>query len=134
MNRRLVTIVLHWSTLVLLLLLLASGTENVALAWAFAILGLALVATALLYGLMNGPGPKLDGMLRTAHPWMNRAMYVLLGWAAVVVLFHRLGISVPGPAPRSLLIILLGAGLLHGVFHLWRTTALNDGALRRMLP
>ena len=134
MTRRLATVVLHWLELVLLMLLLASGVRSVALSWAFSLCGLAMVALALLGGLMNGPGPKLVGALRQAHPWLSRDMYALLGWASIAVLMVQLGMPLPGPDARQALLTLLGAGLLHGIFNLWRATALNDGALRRMLP
>lgn len=134
MTRRLATIILHWFTLTLLLLVLASGAQNALLAWAFALSGAAMVVLALWKGLLNGPGPKLEGSLRKAHPWMNRAMYGLLAWASLAVIAAQLQTPLPGPSLRIALLVLLGTGLLHGIFHLWRTTALNDGALRRMLP
>lgn len=134
MSRRLATIGLHWSVLVLLMLLLASGVQNSVLAWCFALAGAGMVGLALFKGLMNGPGPKLQGGLRRAHPWMSRAMYAMLAYASISVILAALGVTLPGPDVRTVLIALFGTGLLHGVFHLWRTTALNDGALRRMLP
>lgn len=134
MSRRLATVCLHWSVLILLMLLLAAGVQNTLLAWSFSLAGLLMVGIALGKGLMNGPGPKLQGGLRRTHPWMSRGMYALLGWAAICVVFNSLDLRIPGPEARTVLMILLGTGLLHGVFHLWRTTALNDGALRRMLP
>lgn len=134
MTRRLATVVLHWANLTLLLLLLASGAQSGPLVWAFVLCGAAMVALALVRGLMNGPGPKLSGGLRRLHPWLSRAMYALLGLAVLAVTAERLGLALPGPDARSLLLVLFGAGLLHGCFHLWRASALNDGALRRMLP
>lgn len=134
MTRRRATALMHWANLVLLFLLLASRNENGALAILFAVNALAMVALALVKGLANGPGPRLDGVLRKAHPWMARAMYVLLGWGAVAVLVAQTGSALPGPGVREVLLTLFGVGLLHGVFHLWRASALNDGALRRMMP
>ena len=134
MNRRHVTIFLHWSNLVLLLLLLAAGGTNAPLAWAFSISRLAMTALAVFAGLMNGPGPKLQGAVRAAHPWLSRCMYALLVWAALSVLAFQLGAPLPGPDVREALFVLFGASLLHGCFHLWRASALSDGALRRMLP
>lgn len=116
------------------MLVLAAGGESRLLAWAFGITGLAMTGLALAKGLMNGPGPKLTGALRGAHPWISRSMYVLLGWASLSVLAAEIGRPLPGPDTRSTLLIVLSAGLLHGIFNLWRSTALNDGALRRMLP
>lgn len=134
MSRRLATIILHWSNLILFFLLLAAGGDHQVLAWAFAVSGLSMVGLAVINGIMNGPGPKLQGVLRRAHPKLSRMMYLLLARAALTVLTAELGAPLPGPEPRQVLLVLLGAGLLHGCFHLWRASALNDGALRRMLP
>ncbi|WP_436397608.1 hypothetical protein [Roseobacter sp. S98] len=132
--RRHATIGLHWSILIFLLLLLAAGSSHAVLSWLFGLAGLAMCMLALVCGLMNSPGPVLSGALRRAHPWANRGMYLLLGVCSLSVLAPQLGFSLPGPGPRDLLVGLLGAGLLHGIFNLWRTTALGDGALRRILP
>ena len=134
MSRRLATVILHWSNVTLLMLVLAAGGESRVLTWAFGLSGLAMGGLALAKGVMNGPGPKLAGGLRRAHPWISRLMYALLAWASLSVLASDMGFSLPGADVRSSLLVLLSAGLLHGVFNLWRSTALNDGALRRMLP
>ncbi|WP_187431534.1 hypothetical protein ROLI_009100 [Roseobacter fucihabitans] len=134
MSRRRATILLHWSAQVLLLLSLASGLENPVLAGLFGCTGIALVALALVFGLMNGPGPKLEGALRRAHPWLSRLMYALLGWTSISMLALAFGRPLPGPEPRTLMITLFAAAALHGIFHLWRHTTLGDGALRRITP
>lgn len=131
--RRTATIVLHWLTLVLLLLLIAGGPVP-ALAWAFGLAGLAQCAMALVGGLMNGPGPKLEGVLRRAHPWMSRAMYLALGLVAGATIGAQLGYDIPGPTLPEMYFYLMSASALHGIFHLWRHTALGDGALRRITP
>lgn len=132
--RRRATIVLHWLNAMLLLFLLGDGGATAWLAWAFAATALAMTALALVFGLMGGPGPKLEGALRVAHPWMHRALYALLAWSALATGAAQLGSPLPGPEARTLLLALLAAALIHGVFHLWRHTALGDGALRRMTP
>jgi hypothetical protein len=104
------------------------------LAFAFGIAGLAMCALALAFGLMSGPGPKLEGGLRAAHPWMHRAMYAGLGLAALATLSDQMGLGTFGLRLQSLWFALIGAGMLHGIFHLWRHTALGDGAFRRMTP
>jgi hypothetical protein len=114
--RRGLTIALHWSCWVLLLLLLGLGPVPV-LAFAFGIAGL-----------------KLEGGLRAAHPWMHRAMYAGLGLAALATLSDQMGLGTFGLRLQSLWFALIGAGMLHGIFHLWRHTALGDGAFRRMTP
>lgn len=134
MIRRRATIALHWGVVVLLLLHLAAGGQNTTLAWAFAVSGLAMVGLALVFGLMNGPGPKLDASLRRAYPFMQWGMYGLLAWCSVDALAGLRGVALPGPETRTLLISLLAASSLHGLFNLWRHTVLQDGALRRITP
>ncbi|MCV3273008.1 hypothetical protein [Roseobacter sinensis] len=134
MTRRRATILLHWSVLTLLVLALAAGGESAALNAAFGLAGLAMVALAIIFGLMNGPGPKLDGALRAAHPWLSRGMYALLAWTSVSTLAVVVGAALPGPSTRTLMVSLVAASSLHAIFHLWRHTALGDGALRRMTP
>ena len=129
--RRTTTITLHWLSLLLLVLLVAGGPLP-ALAWAFGLVGLALCATAVFCGLMNGPGPKLDGALRMAHPWLSRVMYAALAAIAAATLWHvALG---PVAGITQWHFYLLSASSLHAIFHLWRHTALGDGALRRITP
>ncbi len=132
--RRKATIALHWTNAALLLFLLAAGSEAVVLAWLYAASALGMVSLALIFGLMNGPGPKLEGAFRMAQPWMNRALYVLLAWSAIVVLSQAIGWPLPGPGPRTALLTVLAAAMIHAVFNLWRHTALCDGALRRITP
>ncbi|MEX0312362.1 MAG: hypothetical protein AB3N17_19190 [Tateyamaria sp.] len=131
--RRTATITLHWLSFVLLILLIAGGPVPV-LAWSFAAVGLAMAALATVGGLMNGPGPKLDGALRSAHPWLSRAMYLALALVASVTVWTLLGGTWSGPPLADLYFYLLSASSLHAIFHLWRHTALGDGALRRMTP
>lgn len=134
MTRRRATILLHWSVLTLLMLVLAAGLASPLLNTLFGIAGLAMAALAAVFGLMNGPGPKLEGALRRAHPWLSRGMYALLAWVSVSTLALAAGTPLPGPPPRTLMIGLFAASALHAIFHLWRHTALGDGALRRMTP
>ena len=131
--RRTATITLHWTILVTLILLVAGGPIPV-VAWTFALCGLALCSLALVRGLMNGPGPKLDGVLRIAHPWMSRGMYLALAVVAGATAWRLLGRTWGGPPLSDLYFYLMAASALHAIFHLWRHTALGDGALRRMTP
>lgn len=131
--RRKATIALHWLTLVLLILLVAGGPVPL-IAWAFALSGLTMCALALISGLLNGPGPKLEGALRRAHPWLSRAMYAALGIVATLTAWSQLGGAWTGPQLPDLFFYLMSASALHAIFHLWRQTALGDGALRRMTP
>ncbi|WP_299964212.1 hypothetical protein [uncultured Roseobacter sp.] len=134
MTRRRATILLHWSVLTLLVLTLAAGRQSALLNALFTASGLAMVSIGAVAGLLNGPGPRLEGALRRAHPWLSRAMYALLGLTALSTLALLMGLSLPGPGNRDLMVTLLAAAALHGIFHLWRHTALGDGALRRMTP
>lgn len=134
--RRLTTQVLHWSTGILLVFLLSVDDRIYGgLGWAFVVCGGALCLLGLTMGLMNkDPGPALRGLLRRAHPWLSRAMYCLLGWAVIALATGATNRPLPGPGARDLLLILGAAALGHAIFHLWRHTALMDGALRRIVP
>jgi hypothetical protein len=93
-----------------------------------------MVALALTQGLMNRPGPKLPAVARKAHPWMHSAMYGLLTWVGGVTVYAQITGYF---TPRELFqwyLILTAAVMLHAIFHLWRHTALNDGALRMITP
>ena len=132
--RRHVTITLHWLNLLLLLFVLGDTGATAWLSLAFAASALTMCGMALVFGLMNGPGPKLDGMVRAAHPWLHRGIYLLLGWGAVALVAETFALALPGPGARTLLLALLAVAALHAVFNLWRHTALGDGALRRITP
>lgn len=85
-----------------------------------------------LFGLLARPGPALTGVLRTYFVPMHLVMMGLPGILAIALVNAD-----PGPltdGPRAVAIATLGLGLLHGIFHLWRHTALGDGALRNMTP
>ncbi len=133
MNRRTLTVALHWTNMFLLIVLVVAGPVP-ALAWIFVVTGGTMVGLALVRGLMNGPGPKLEGFVRAAHPWLSRGMYAALGATALATLLRLLGIWTPPVALQQLYFYLLSAASLHGVFHLWRHTALGDGALKRITP
>jgi len=133
MTRRIVTITLHWLTFLCLVLLVAGGPRPL-LAWVFAIAGLSMCGVAAVRGVMNGPGPVLTGALRRAHPWMSRAMYLALGATAALTIWVSLGGNWSGPRLAEVYFYLLSASSLHAIFHLWRHTALGDGALRRITP
>src|SRR6056297_403714 len=132
--RRRATVTLHWLNAALLLFVLGDGGATAWLSVLYAGSALSMCALGLGFGLMTGPGPKLEGVLRIAHPWLHRGLYLLLGWGAVALLAETVARPLPGPVVRTLLLALLAAALLHAVFHLWRHTALGDGALRRITP
>lgn len=131
--RRQITITAHW-TLVVLLMLLISDAQAPVFFWAFGLAGMAMVLTGLTQGLMSGPGPKLTGFLRHMHPWSNRFMYALLAWVAGLTICHQLSAVQVWMPMKSWYLILTAAMAFHAIFHLWRHTALGDGALRRITP
>ena len=133
MTRRRLTIILHWSTLLLLLMMVKGGTSDVVLRWLFVICGAVWIALALVRGMMCKPGPKLQGKLRAAYPWMHRGMYALLGVAVVLNASALVGLA-PHDTGWTALLLLLAAATFHGIFHFWRHNALYDGALRVMTP
>ena len=133
MTRRRATIVLHWASFLLLIFLLAAGPVPW-LGWAFVAASLGMGALALVFGLANGPGPKLEGSLRAVHPWFSRAMYLALAATGIVTALHLTGRWTSSVGVAEVWFDMLSASSLHAVFHLWRQTALGDGALRRITP
>ncbi|MBI1416295.1 MAG: hypothetical protein GC146_03650 [Limimaricola sp.] len=131
--RRTLTIWLHWGSVFLILMMIKGGTSAPALRWIFTAAGALWVGMAVFGGLLGRPGPKLTGLARAAYPWMHRGMYAALAVAAGLNLVALLGLAPRDWAWTSLL-VLLAAGMLHGIFHLWRHTTLYDGALKMMAP
>ena len=131
--RRIITIAAHWM-LGLLLVLLASGATWVWLYWLFGLNAAVMCGTALVFGLMNTPGPALKGFLRAAHPWMHRLLYLLIAWTGGLTLYAQVMDSHSAQDLMRWYIILTAAAAAHMIFHLWRHTALMDGALRRITP
>ena len=133
MTRRRLTIILHWSILMLVLVMVKGGTSAPVVRWAFVIGGALWVGMALVKGMMCKPGPKLQGPLRRAYPWMHRGMYTVLAVTVALNAAALLG-WMPHDTGWVALLVLLGAGALHGLFHFWRHNVLFDGALRIMTP
>ncbi|MBT8458390.1 MAG: hypothetical protein HKP37_00770 [Boseongicola sp.] len=131
MTRRRFVIFAHWVTAFLLAVLLIEGPSAAPwLTYAFAgLTGLWFVSYVVGRGPLGTPGPRLVGALRTIHRLQHHALYVVMAIAALASV-TVLEASSTGRA----LTVLLFLGLLHGTFHLWRHTALFDGALRMILP
>lgn len=131
MTRRRLVILAHWSTAFLLAVLLIEGPGAARwLVWLF--VGIALIwmaSYALGRGPLARPGPKLTGWLRPVHRVQHHALYLALAALTVFVLT-----DLQATATGRALKVLLFLGLLHGAFHLWRHTALFDGALRTITP
>jgi len=133
MTRRGLHILLHWSVFMLILAMVKGGTAALAVRWAFVAAVALWIAIALARGMIGRPGPKITGGLRLAYPWIHRALYAALGVSAALNAAELLGWIDEGPGWTSLL-VLLGAGALHGLLQFWRHTALNDNALRLIFP
>jgi len=133
MTRRRVTIFLHWSILMLILVMIKGGASAPLVRWAFVIGGTVWIGMALAKGLLGKPGPKLQGPLRAAYPWMHWGMYLVLGVTVALNGAALLGLMAHDTGWVALL-VLLTAGTFHGLFHFWRHNVLFDGALRVMLP
>lgn len=134
--RRHATQILHW-VIVILLVFLLSVDQRIygGLGWAFVVSGGTLCLLGLLFGLMNKyPSPALEGAMRWVHPWLSRAMYLLLGWVVLALAGAAAGYPLSGPEARNLLLVLAAAACGHAILHLWRHTGLRDGALRRIVP
>lgn len=134
MTRRSVVIVLHWSVVLLLLAMVKGGTSNAYVLAAFAVAVVVWSGLTLARGLIGRPGPKLSPAIRRAYPWMHRLLHILLALTAIAIFGRLLGTPVTYLDAWTMLLVTLGAGTAHGVFHFWRHTALYDNALRLILP
>ena len=131
MTRRRFIIIAHWMTAFLLAILLIKGPfAPTWLTLAFSGLsGLWFASSVVRRGPLVRRGPKLAGITRPIHRLQYLAFYFAMAAAAftaLTVLEHE----ITGRA----FTVLLFLGLLHCLFHLWRNTALFDGALRLILP
>lgn len=131
--RRKVIIALHWAVVLAVLAMTEGGSGAPWLRWAFTGLAGLWIAVMLAGGPLGKPGPKLTGWARAIYWPLHLALYALMGITATLTATELLGLTAPGPAWTALLILLV-IGLFHGLFHLWRHTALYDGALRIMTP
>lgn len=134
MTRRSLTIALHWLVVMLLLSMIKGGTSAPWVLWLFVIAVALWGGITLIKGLLGKPGPKLSPGLRRAYPWMHRALHVSLALTALAVLLRLIGQPLAWLDAWTLLLITLGLGTFHGVFHFWRHTALYDNALRLITP
>lgn len=124
---------LHWSVVFLVLAMMKGSAGDMAFRWALVAAGGLWVGFACVLGLMARPGPKLAGRIRLIYRPAHIALYGLVAASSLINALSLLGFMPDRFAWYSLL-ILFGAGMLHGLFQLWRHTALYDGALRTMTP
>ena len=122
----------------------------------FTSLSLLWVADWMRRGLASRPGPKLRGWARPAHRAMHTALIgglgvlaltgfglgltsaVMLKAGGIVPIAPPLGLpaanEVVGAVHAAVFYALFALVAAHALFHLWRHVALNDGALRIMMP
>lgn len=128
--RRPLHVALHWANSFLIIAVLASNGDPLS-SQAFGVVGLIWASVALGLGLNGRPGPALQGALRHFHPWSHRALYLVVAIAALSALQVPWFADLP---TRQILLGLIAAGAIHGVFHLWRHTTLGDNAMNTILP
>ena len=133
-TRRTLIVILHWSTVFLILAMVKGGTSEPWVLGLFAALVGLWGTVTLLFGLMGRPGPKLSPPLRRAYPWMHRSLHILLALTALAVVMRLIGRPLPWLDAWTMLLVTLSVGTLHGVFQFWRHTALYDNALRLITP
>jgi len=133
-HKRRIVKALHWSSALMIAMMVKGGTANPVLLWVFVGIIAVWAALTLTTGLLGKPGPKLSPGLRRAYPWMHRGLHVLLGLTAVAILFRLLGAPLVWLDAWVMLLLTLAAGTLHGLFHFWRHTALYDRALHLITP
>lgn len=131
--RRRLTILLHWSVALMILMMIKGGSAAPGLRWAFVIAGALWVGMALTRGLLGRPGPKLTGLALAAWAPSQWGMLAALAVTVAVNAAALLGLAGDEVAWTALLVLLCLA-TFHAIFHLWRHTTLNDGALRTMMP
>ena len=117
----------------LILAMVKGGTSAEWVRWSFVVATALWVAIALTKGLIGRAGPKLGPATKMAYPWLHRGLYVALAVSAGLNAAELMGWMEPGAAWTSLL-ILLGLGAFHGLFHFWRHNVLFDGALKLITP
>ncbi|WP_439508087.1 hypothetical protein [Yoonia sp.] len=133
MTQRRLTILLHWSMVMMLLAMIKGGSANEILRWAFVGAGAVWLAMTAAKGMLGKPGPKLQGPLRMAYPWTHRGLYGVMAASVAINAAALLGFASLDLAWNSLLVLLM-VGTFHGLFHFWRHNVLYDNALRMMLP
>lgn len=124
---------LHWAVVFLVLALSKDGVTNSGLHWAFVGIGALWLILAAMGGPLGRPGPKLTGAFRVLFVPFHLAVYLTLAIAVVMSALAQTGRVAHQDAWLAHL-ALFAIGALHGIFHLWRHTALRDGALRMILP
>ena len=133
MTRRSIVILLHWTTAALLLVMLKGGDSHPAIRWGFVGAGTLWLALMLAGGPLGRPSVRLTSLSRAMFLPFHLALYAAL---AAAVGLNALALTRRGSDDDAFtaLLLLLAMAAFHAVFHLWRHTALGDGALRMMTP
>lgn len=131
LRRRPIHLALHWTQFSLLLGLISTQNPTAFWAVAYAIPALAWPTLALFAGLHGRGGAKLGVKGRAVHQWHHRLLYLLTAASGVLALAWAWGQSL---SLQYWLFLLFMVSNLHAVFHLWRHTALRDGALFMITP
>lgn len=118
----------------LILSMIKGGVSAPWVLWLFVAAVVVWGGSALVFGLLGRPGPKLPPALRRAYPWMHRTLHLLLALTALAVLMRLAGRPLVWLDAWTMLLVCLGAGTFHGLFHFWRHNVLFDGALKLILP
>jgi superoxide oxidase len=133
MTRRALIIPLHWLLAFLMLAMIKGGSDAPALRWAYVATGSLWLILMAAGGPLGQPGPKLTGALRLIFRPFHLALYATLAATILLNILALTGRAADETAWTSLL-VLLALASAHAIFHLWRHTALYDGALRMMMP
>ncbi len=133
MTRRRMNILLHWTFFLMLLAMIKGGTDAIWLRWAFVVVGVVWVGTALVKGIHAKPGPKLTGVLRRSFKLAHAGLYVMISFSVLLNAAALIDWASKEFAFTSLLLV-LAAGTLHALFHFWRHNVLFDNALRMISP
>ncbi len=134
MTRRSLSILLHWAVFMLILIMVKGGVSAPWALWSFVAVVTVWSGMTLVFGLLGRAGPKLSPRWRRAYPWMHRSLHLLLALTALAILMRLIGHPLWWLDAWSMLLITLGAGAFHGLFHFWRHNALFDGALKLITP
>ncbi|MEM1273742.1 MAG: hypothetical protein AAGF88_07995 [Pseudomonadota bacterium] len=124
-------IALHWVQFALLLGLISTTAPTAPWAIAYGLVALIWPAVAVVKGLHGRGGRKLAPVGKAIHQWHHRMLYALSAASGAAAIAWSLGVPL---ALQYWLFLLFLVSNLHAVFHLWRHTALLDGALRMITP
>ena len=133
MTRRALIIPLHWTCVALLLVMVEGGSSHPWVRWASVAAGGLWLVLMLAGGPLGRPSGRLRGLGRAVFLPFHLALYGALAASVVLNALALTGGASDATAFTALL-VLLAIAAFHALFHLWRHTALGDGALRMITP